>query len=95
MSGYAIFIVEAVHDTKLLEEYRVSGRASVAAHGGKPRVLANSAKTVVEGEVDNVIIIEFPTLEQARVWYQSADYQAASELRKRACTCRVVLTETT
>jgi uncharacterized protein (DUF1330 family) len=39
---------------------------------------------------DGVAIIEFPTLDQARAWYDSADYQALKALRHRSARSTIL-----
>ena len=94
MPAYAIFIVTKIKDPLVLEEYRKLGRAIVGAHGGKPVIRPTSNKSLVEGGgVEDLIIIEFPTLEAARNWYESPEYKAASVIRQRACDCNVILSD--
>jgi uncharacterized protein (DUF1330 family) len=39
----------------------------------------------LEGEApDGAIVLEFPTIEDARAWYESPDYQAAIPYRQQA-----------
>lgn len=95
MAAFAIFIMQAEHDAALLAEYRRLARPTIPPYGGKPRVVSATKKRVIEGEgIADLILIEFPSLEQAQAWYDSPEYSALIELRKRACTCQVIFTET-
>jgi len=40
-----------------------------------------------------VVVLEFPTLEQARRWYDSPEYAPALALRQKAATARIILVE--
>ena len=40
-----------------------------------------------------MVIVEFPTMEQALKWYDSPEYKPLLELRERASTARVVIVE--
>ncbi|SDA36969.1 DUF1330 domain-containing protein, partial [Sphingomonas sp. NFR15] len=42
---------------------------------------------------DGVVVLEFPSVEEARAWYQSPGYQAALQHRLKATTYRVIITE--
>ncbi len=62
--------------------YRDLATASVARHGG--RFLARGgAVTPLEGDwnPERLVVIEFPSVEAARAWYFSDDYQQALEVR--------------
>ena len=62
--------------------YRPMAAESVARHGG--RFVARGGTVVpLEGGWDpkRVVIIEFPTLEAAKTFYHSDDYQAALKVR--------------
>lgn len=50
---------------------------SVAKHGGEV-VVADQSALAMEGEQpDNVVVLRFPSVDAARTWYESEDYQAA------------------
>ncbi|WP_328654939.1 DUF1330 domain-containing protein [Micromonospora sp. NBC_00330] len=49
---------------------------------------------VLEGDwPGDVIVIEFPDLEQARSWYRSSDYQEIKPLRTRHLAGEVILVD--
>ena len=55
----------------------------VAKFGGRP--LARGGRCEVlegPGGFNRVVVIEFPSLEQARSYYHSAEYQAAAQHRR-------------
>ncbi len=58
-----------------------------------PRVI-NGATEALEGSApDGVIVLEFPSMEDARAWYNSPGYQAALPHRLRAADYRTILVE--
>lgn len=68
--------------------------ATIARFGG--RVIAGGGKVdVLEGGPvpERVFIIEFPTADAARAWYQSEDYRTALTRRLSASHGRVLLIE--
>jgi uncharacterized protein (DUF1330 family) len=89
--GYLIF-TEAVHDPAGLVEY---GRAAAPAMAGRDfavLVVADDHE-VLEGEWTGTrtVILEFPSVEAARDWYRSPEYQAAIPIRQAAADCRGVI----
>src|SRR5262244_1860462 len=69
--------------------------ATIARFGG--RVIAGSGSRVdlLEGNPmpEWIFIIEFPTADAARRWYQSDDYREAMKIRRSASRGRVFLIE--
>ena len=94
MSAYVIVEVK-VDDPAGYEEYRPLAAASVARHGG--RFVARGGQTeTFEGEWSGrMVIIEFESLEAARIWYHSDDYQEALPLRLRTSRGRMIAVEGT
>ncbi len=71
-----------IEDRKLLDDYVSKVIPTIQAGGG--RILAFSeSPEVVEGEVayPRTVILEFPSQEAFRSWYDSPDYQAILPLR--------------
>jgi uncharacterized protein (DUF1330 family) len=49
----------------------------------------------VEGELPNgnVVLIQFPSVEQAKAWLESPEYGAVKDIRHRTANTRQVLVE--
>ena len=93
MPAYVIFDIH-VDDPDAYAPYREPAGKSVAAHGG--RYLARGGATeVLEGDwdVDRLVILEFPSMDAARAWYGSDEYQEAAPIRQAASRGRGVLLE--
>jgi len=93
MAAYVI-VDMTVTDTVRIEDYRKLAGASVAALGGK--FLARGGKTEIfdgDWKPQRVVVIEFPSLEQARLWRASPEYGKACEIRDRAATTRMIVVE--
>ncbi|MGQ0719917.1 MAG: DUF1330 domain-containing protein [Pseudonocardiales bacterium] len=92
MSAYVILEVE-VDDPVGYQEYRLLGAASVARHGG--RYVARGGQTeTFEGQWSGrVVVLEFESLDAARAWYYSDDYQQALPLRLGASHGRMIAVE--
>ena len=82
----AAYVIGAgmVTDPAGFGEYQSKVGEVIARHGG--RFVAAGQADPVEGEFrpDGAVIIEFPTMEQARAWYDDPDYQDLKTLRQRS-----------
>jgi len=91
--AYVIADLEIL-DTVGFEEYRQKVPATIAAHGG--RYLARGGATdVLEGcwIPARCVILEFPSLAQAKAWWESPEYQPLRSLRERTARTNVVVTD--
>jgi uncharacterized protein (DUF1330 family)/trans-aconitate methyltransferase len=82
MPAYCLFDVRAVTDPRKVEEYRARVGDTVAQYGGSYRVLGGKFD-VVEGDwrPGFLVLVEFPSREQAHRWYDSAEYRPLRSLR--------------
>ena len=90
------YVVGDIHVTDLAayEAHVPRALATIARFGG--RVIAGGGKIdLLEGDPmpEGIFIIEFPTGDAARRWYQSDDYQEALKIRLSASNGRVFLIE--
>jgi len=93
MPAYAIIDIE-VTDPVGYEDYKKLAPEAVRLYGG--RYIARGGKTeTLEGhwQPKRLIILEFPSTEQARVWLDSPEYAPARELRHRFATSNMVVVE--
>jgi uncharacterized protein (DUF1330 family) len=91
----AYVIVEmTVTDPAGIGEYRRQAEASVAAMGGRFLVRGGKCE-VLDGEwkPQRIVVIEFPSLEQAKLWRTSPEYGRACEIRNRAATTQMIAVE--
>jgi uncharacterized protein (DUF1330 family) len=93
MKGYAIVRVK-ISDEDRYAEYRPGALASLEPYGGR-YLVRGGATECVEGswDVDRTVVIEFPSLDQARAWYRSDGYQQVAAIRREASTADIVLVE--
>jgi len=93
MAGYVVAEVE-VTDAATYEEYRKLVPATIAKYGGKYLVRGGAVERK-EGawEPKRLVVLEFPSLEQARKWYVSPEYAPALALRLKAARSKVLLVE--
>jgi len=80
-----------VTDASRYEDYKRLAQAAVARHGG--RYLARGGETVVlEGgwQPARVIVLGFPSLAQAKAFYDSPEYAAARVARRGAAQMNMI-----
>lgn len=93
MPAYIINDMDVL-DAALLEEYKKLSPETVARYGG--RFLARGGRCeVLEGgwSPSRLVILEFPSYEQARAWADSPEYAPAKALRQRAAKSNIVVVE--
>jgi uncharacterized protein (DUF1330 family) len=92
MPAYLIVYREsAVRDPEAMQQYHQQAREMGGGFQLTPRVV-EGAVIGLEGEPpEGVIMLEFPTVEDAQAWYQSPAYQAALPYRKMAADYRVII----
>ena len=93
MVAYVIFIKERTHNQAELDLYNEMAPAALAGQPITFRV-AHGHKDVVEGaDFEDMTMLEFPTFQEARAWYDSPAYQAASEHRSKGADYRAIVVE--
>lgn len=98
MPAYIVFIrEEPVRDPAAAEAYSASNRANaqlfMEKYKIKPLSVYGALDTLEGAEADGVVLLEFPTMEEARGWYESPEYQAAIADRHKAAHYRAIMFE--
>ncbi len=93
MAAYLIVQVE-VTDPDTFEEYRKQVPATLAAYGGE-YIVRGGEMDVLEGEwpIPRLVIIRFSSMEQARKWYRSPEYEGPHKLREASARANLVLVD--
>ena len=93
MPAFVIVEIE-VRDPEAYETYRSLVPASLDAYGGK-FIARGGATESLEGEwaPERIVVLEFPSLERARQWWNSPEYRAAKAIRMHAAKTRMIATE--
>ena len=83
MPGYVLVNVEVL-DPEDYKEYTAQVPGILASYGGKFLVRAGANETL-EGawEPHRIVLLEFPSVEQAKSWYDSPEYQAIIPIRDK------------
>ena len=93
MAAYIVVEVD-VKDAGRYEDYKPMVAPTLAQYGGRFVVRGGAAETL-EGDWSpgRVVILEFPSAEQARAWWGSDEYAPAKELRQATAHTRMILVE--
>jgi uncharacterized protein (DUF1330 family) len=91
MSAFLVAEAQAILDETAYQRYRPVGAAAVASHQGTYLIRGGSAHTL-EGDwrPERLSILQFPSIEMAKAWYHSPEYQAARRIRDGAVRMRLV-----
>lgn len=93
MAAYLIFIKDREHDAAAMADYSTKAGGSIAGHAAKPLAYYGAIETLEGAEAQGAVVIEFPTMDEARAWYRSDAYQAARARRFAGADYRVILTQ--
>ena len=95
MVAYLIVQTEITNPEKM-ERYRTLAAAAVEKYGGR-YLSRGGAFEHIEGEwdVSRIVLLEFPSMEQARNFYDSPDYAEAKSAREGAATFTMTILEST
>jgi uncharacterized protein (DUF1330 family) len=93
MAAYVIVEI-SVTDTEVYEEYRKLTPGSLIPFEGK-FVVRGGQKETLEGEwfPERIVVLEFPTLEKAKAWYNSDFYTSAKAIRLRSAKTKMIVVE--
>jgi uncharacterized protein (DUF1330 family) len=94
MAAYAIGRLETRH-TVWLQEYGPKTAALVARHGGK-YLVRGSVMERLEGTgmlPSVVVVVEFPSVKQAKAWYHDPEYAPLITLRQTGADLDFILVE--
>ncbi len=93
MSAYIVVEIE-VHDPQRYENYKAMVPASLAVYGGE--FLARGGKVeTLEGEWSpkRFVMVEFPSVEKAKAWWDSPEYADAKALRQATAKTQMIVVE--
>ena len=92
MPAYYLVDVREIKDAAKMEEYKARVTPVVEKFGGRYVVIGGPCE-VVEGTYQPVftVMIQFPSLDEARRWYNSEDYRELKKLRLAATVSNAVI----
>lgn len=93
MAAYLIVDID-VKNPDGYDEYRRQVPATLAKYGGR-FVVRGGASETLEGDwaPKRVVVVEFPTMEALKRWYQSPEYKPLIALRRQHSAGDVIAVE--
>lgn len=94
MAAYVIADVEVRNPESYATDYSRHVRATVDRYGGR-FVVRGGTTEVVEGDWKpaRLVVIEFESMERARAWYTSTEYQAILPARHENARSNIIMVE--
>jgi uncharacterized protein (DUF1330 family) len=88
---YQVTLQDVSDQAALLKEFVPVARAAIVKHGGK--VLGSGAPVMLDGKppAQRVVVNMWPSMEVAKAWYSSPEYQKARETGNKYATFTVML----
>jgi len=93
MAAYMIFTREKTRDGEQLAAYSKRAGGTLAGHKVKPLVAYGNYEVMEGAAIEGAVVLEFPTMEEAKAWYNSAAYVEAREIRFKGADYRCVLVQ--
>ncbi len=93
MSAYIVYVRDRITDP---EEFKIYQEAAPAASAGQPIIplaFYGAVETLEGIPVDGAVILEFPTVSDAKASYNSPLYQEALKHRLKGAEYRVFIIE--
>ena len=95
MSAYVIAEIE-VTDPAAYEDYRKQVPGVVEKYKGKFIVRGGKIESMEGGWAPKrMVVVEFPSMDQALKWYRSPEYRPLIALRQRASKGKLIIVEGT
>jgi uncharacterized protein (DUF1330 family) len=93
MPAYVVITKTRTRNRGELDLYAKEAPAFMAGHPATYLARFGSCEVKEGAAVEGVAIIEFPTFEEAKAWYESPAYQEASQHRFRGGDYNIVIVE--
>ena len=93
MAAYVIGDIE-VTDRGIYDDYRKQVLATVEKYGGRFAVRGGKVEPLEGGWTPKrIVLLEFPSFEQAQKWYRSPEYAPLIKLRQKGARGRLLIVE--
>ncbi|HLZ71338.1 MAG TPA: DUF1330 domain-containing protein [Dehalococcoidia bacterium] len=93
MSVYCVAEVD-VTDVEGFAPYSTAVPATIAQYGGRYLARGGRVESHEGGwQPKRLVIVEFPSMEQALAWYNSAEYRDLKAIRQRCAETKFVIVE--
>ncbi|WP_062611546.1 DUF1330 domain-containing protein [Caballeronia calidae] len=93
LKAYVVGLID-VQDPDAYVEYAQNAPATIAKYGGR-YVIRNGTKHELEGALpaERWVVLEFPSVRQAKRWFDSEEYQAIRPIRTNASSSTLFIIE--
>ena len=93
MAAYIIVQID-VTDPDTFEVYRAQVPPTLEPFGGE-YIVRGGGLEILEGDwsYPRCVVLKFPSLEQARAWHASAEYEGPKALRQSAARTNMIVVE--
>jgi uncharacterized protein (DUF1330 family) len=93
MTAYVVLDIEVI-DPEKYKDYAKLAPASVEKYGGK-YIVRGGANETLEGDwqAKRLVILEFPSVQQAKAWIDSPEYAPARAMRHQYARSNAVVVE--
>ncbi len=93
MAAYLVALLK-INDLKEMDIYRAGVHDTIDKHKGEI-IVSNENAEVIEGEwpYTKTVVIRFPSMEAAKRWYGSPEYQEIVQHRVRAAETNLIFIE--
>jgi uncharacterized protein (DUF1330 family) len=93
MTAYYIASPEELFDAEGMREYLEKSPPVMESFGGRYLISEGHAETLAgDWRPPFLVLIEFPTMERLKAWYESPEYRPWRELRERSSRASIVVT---
>jgi uncharacterized protein (DUF1330 family) len=94
MPAYLLFIrEEKIRDQTEMDTYSRKNREAPRDAKLKPLIIYGKTEALEGAAPDGIVLLEFPTIADARAWYERPEYQEAMQHRLRGADYRAMLIE--
>ena len=93
MPAYVIVLMEEISDPSALDEYRRLALPALAEREVAFRIRRGEFEVREGDDIQSVVMLEFPTMEAAKDWYDSPEYQEALKARRKGVKCHVIMAQ--
>ena len=93
MSAYIVFIRQKTRDQSEMDAYMQKVGPTLKGHPVTTHALYGRQEVLEGPENEGVVIISFPSFEEAKAWYDSPAYREARQHRFKGADYRAILVE--
>ncbi|KEA09370.1 DUF1330 domain-containing protein [Rhizobium rhizogenes] len=93
MTAYVVYVRDRITDPEEFKKYEDSAPAASVGQPVTPLAFYGAVETLEGDKVDGAVILEFPTVDDAKAAYNSPLYQEALKHRLKGAVYRVFIVE--